>query len=161
MFNKAENDSNLTDPTKISQSTSIDGEISSKNDIRLDGNLKGKIFCKKKIIIGKTAVFIGELHCENLIIEGAIDGQANVSDTTSMSASSSFNGSLSTHKFTIEYGASFDGNCKTIVQTALHELIIDTSETEDESADLDVPEEDQNNNLDSPIQLDSDHKEVL
>ena len=45
----------------------MEGDIVSKNDIRLDGNLIGKMTTKKKIIIGKKGFFNGKLKCENLI----------------------------------------------------------------------------------------------
>ena len=55
----------------------MEGDIVSKNDIRLDGNLIGKMTTKKKIIIGKKGFFNGKLKCENLIVEGKIKGHGN------------------------------------------------------------------------------------
>ena len=56
MFKKTEKGYTITDPTKINHDTSIEGEIFSKNDIRLDGILNGKIITEKKIIIGKRGL---------------------------------------------------------------------------------------------------------
>lgn len=116
MFKKTETSHPLTAPTKINQDTSMEGEIFSKNDIRLDGIFNGKINTEKKIIIGIKGAFSGKLKCKNLIVEGSIQGEATVSNSTSLIATSSFNGILSTHKFSVEEGASFDGDCKTIVK---------------------------------------------
>ena len=116
MFKKTETGHTVTDPTKINHDTSMEGEIFSKNDIRLDGILNGKMTTEKKIIIGKKGVFSGKLKCENLILEGSIDGEATVSNSASLMATSSFNGVLSTHKFRVEEGAFFEGDCKTMTE---------------------------------------------
>ncbi len=102
--------------TKINQGTSMEGEIISKNDIRLDGILNGKINTEKKIFIGKKGAFNGKLKCENLILEGSLQGEASVSNSTSLLATSIFNGVLSTHKFSVEEGAFFEGDCKTTIR---------------------------------------------
>ena len=106
----------MTTSSKINQGTFMEGEITSKNDIRLDGILNGKINTDKKIIIGIHGTFSGKLKCENLIVEGSIKGEATVSNSTSLLARSSFSGILSTQKFNVEEGASFDGDCKTIIK---------------------------------------------
>ena len=112
MFNKTKNNITVIASTKINKDTSIEGQIISKNDIRLDGFFTGKINTKKKIIIGTNGTLIGKLNCENLIVEGSIQGEAKVSDNTSLLASSSFKGILSTQKLCVEEGAFFDGDCK-------------------------------------------------
>ena len=114
VFKKTETNHPLINPTKINQDTSMDGDIVSKNDIRLDGNLIGKMTTKKKIIIGKKGFFNGKLKCENLIVEGKIKGEAKVTNSTALLAYSNFNGLLSTQKFSVEEGASFEGNCITL-----------------------------------------------
>ena len=122
MFNKTKNNITVIASTKINKDTSIEGQIISKNDIRLDGFFTGKINTKKKIIIGKNGTLIGKLNCENLIVEGSIQGEAKVSDNTSLLASSSFKGILSTQKLCVEEGAFFDGDCKTILKSKFNDL---------------------------------------
>ena len=115
MFKKTET-GDLSDPSKINYDTSMEGEIISKNDIRLDGILKGKMTTEKKIIIGKKGVFDGKLKCENLILEGKVEGKALVSDRAYLMSTSSFRGVLSTHKFKVDEGAYFVGDCKTMTK---------------------------------------------
>lgn len=115
MFKKTEKGYTITDPTKINHDTSIEGEIFSKNDIRLDGILNGKMITEKKIIIGKRGAFTGKLQCENLILEGSLEGEAKVSNSTFLVVISRFKGTLSTQEFKVEEGAYFEGECKTVV----------------------------------------------
>ena len=116
MFNNTEKNNILNASTNINQDTSIEGEIISKNDIRLDGFFTGKIDTKKKIIIGREGTFIGKINCQNLIVDGSIQGEAKVSENTSLHATSSFKGILSTQKLCVKEGALFDGDCKTILK---------------------------------------------
>ena len=115
MFKKTEKGYTITDPTKINHDTSIEGEIFSKNDIRLDGILNGKMIAEKKIIIGKRGAFTGKLQCENLILKGSLEGEAKVSNSTFLVAISRFKGTLSTQEFKVEEVAYFEGECKTVV----------------------------------------------
>ena len=123
MFKKTESDQPLTDPTKINQDTSVEGEIVSKNNIRLDGSFTGKMTTQKKIVIGKTGFFSGKIICKNLVVEGVIKGEATVSNSTNLFENSSFNGILSTKKIGVEEGAIFDGNCITLEESKAPDLI--------------------------------------
>ena len=84
MFKKTEINQPLTNLTKINQDTSMEGEIVSKSDIRLDGNLTGKMIARKKIIIGKKGFFSGKIKCETLIVQGIVKGEATVTKSTAL-----------------------------------------------------------------------------
>lgn len=122
MFKKTEINQPLTNLTKINQDTSMEGEIVSKSDIRLDGNLTGKMITRKKIIIGKKGFFSGKIKCETLIVQGIVKGEATVTKSTALHDTSTFNGILSTQKFNVEEGAIFDGNCITLGESKSTDL---------------------------------------
>ena len=65
----------------------------------------------KKDHYWQKGFFSGKLKCENLIVEGKYKGEAT-GQTVLPLAYSNFNGILSTQKFSVEEGASFEGNCK-------------------------------------------------
>jgi cytoskeletal protein CcmA (bactofilin family) len=100
----------------------MEGEIVSKSDIRLDGNLTGKMITRKKIIIGKKGFFSGKIKCETLIVQGIVKGEATVTKSTALHDNSTFNGILSTQKFSVEEGAIFDGNCITLGESKSTDL---------------------------------------
>jgi cytoskeletal protein CcmA (bactofilin family) len=100
----------------------MEGEIVSKSDIRLDGNLTGKMITRKKIIIGKKGFFSGKIKCETLIVQGIVKGEATVTKSTALHDTSTFNGILSTQKFNVEEGAIFDGNCITLGESKSTDL---------------------------------------
>ena len=57
----------LTNPNALNslvKGTVLEGTISSENDIRIDGIIKGTLTCKAKVIIGPTGFIDGEVRCE-------------------------------------------------------------------------------------------------
>ena len=58
----------------IGVGTSINGEIKSNGDVRIDGTLVGSVNTKGKVVIGSTGSVEGEIFCQNADISGAIIG---------------------------------------------------------------------------------------
>lgn len=95
----------------IAAGTSIEGEIKSNGDIRVDGHIKGSVFSKAKVVIGSTGVVDGDIVCQNADISGTIKGITTVSEMTFLKATAKINGDINTGKLVVEVGASFTGNC--------------------------------------------------
>lgn len=100
--------------SRISEGASIVGDITSSNDIRIDGRVKGKITSEGRIVIGEHAVVEGTLMCANLDLWGKVEGEIFVKELLSLKASASVKGNLSMRKFHVEIGAVLDGVCKMI-----------------------------------------------
>jgi len=95
----------------IGNGTTIEGNISSNGDIRIDGNLKGNLLTKGKLILGDTGKINGEVHCRNFEIEGSLEGKIFVNELLSLRARSKILGDITTSKLAIEPGAIFTGKC--------------------------------------------------
>ena len=95
----------------IGQGTQIVGEITSTGDIRIDGNLRGNIATKGKLVIGTTGTIIGDINCKNSDISGKVKGKIVVSELLSLKSTSSVQGDIETNKLAIEPGAIFTGTC--------------------------------------------------
>jgi len=95
----------------IGTGTSIEGNITSTGDIRIDGSIKGNLKTKGKVIVGDTGKVNGEVHCKNFEIEGSLEGKILVTDLLSLRAKSKVFGDIATLKLAIEPGAYFTGKC--------------------------------------------------
>ncbi|MBI3511092.1 MAG: polymer-forming cytoskeletal protein [Bacteroidetes bacterium] len=95
----------------IGAGTSIDGDIISTGDIRIDGTLKGTVKTRGKLVIGPSGSVEGEVNCQNADISGNIRGKVNVSDLLALKSTAKLNGEISTGKLAIEPGADFSGSC--------------------------------------------------
>ncbi len=95
----------------IAAGTTIEGEIVSEGDVRIDGTLKGTINTKGKLVVGPTGNVEGEVTCKNADISGKVNASFNVSELLSLKASSHLNGDIVVNKLAIEPGANFTGKC--------------------------------------------------
>ena len=91
--------------------TTIEGNITSKENIRFDGMLIGNLSTKGKLFIGQTGKVTGEIHCKNCEVEGTIDGKVVVEELLSLRSISHLYGEIVTNKLSIEPGAIFSGKC--------------------------------------------------
>jgi cytoskeletal protein CcmA (bactofilin family) len=95
----------------IVQGTVVEGSVNSKSDFRVDGTIKGKLFCDAKVIIGPTGLVEGEIRCKNAMIEGNFEGILNVEELLSIKESAKVQGDITTGKLIVSSGAQFNGNC--------------------------------------------------
>jgi len=103
---------NVNEISRISTGTAIKGEISSPNDIRIDGSFEGKISSKGRVVVGEKAVISGDIFCENLDFWGKMTGSLYVKDTLSLKEGCVVNGDIHVKRLAVELGSKFDGNCK-------------------------------------------------
>ena len=95
----------------IGVGTTIEGSISSSENIRFDGNLIGNLNTKGKVFIGQSGKVTGEIRCKNCEVEGVVDGKVVVEELLSLRSMSKFYGEIKTGKLAIEPGATFTGKC--------------------------------------------------
>ncbi len=91
--------------------TRVEGKINSDNDIRVDGEIKGSLNCKAKVIIGPSGKVVGDVTCVNAVIEGHFDGVINVSETLKIAGTANVNGEVNTKKLQVDSGAVFNVSC--------------------------------------------------
>jgi len=95
----------------IGVGTTIEGNISSTENIRFDGNLIGNLVTQGKVFIGQSGRINGEIRCKNCEVEGVIEGRVVVEELLSLRAVSKLYGEIKTGKLAIEPGATFTGKC--------------------------------------------------
>ena len=105
---------NVNEVSKVSAGTVIQGEISTPNDIRIDGTFEGKIFSKGRVTVGEKAVVKGDIIGQNVDFLGTIKGDFYVKDTLSLKGGCVVDGDLHIKRLQVELDAKFNGNCKMI-----------------------------------------------
>ena len=95
----------------IMEGTSIEGEIRSDSNIRIDGRVKGIVNAKGRVIVGQTGTIEGEVVCQSSDVEGTVIGKINCQDLLSLKATAKLQGDINTKQLAIEPGAVFTGNC--------------------------------------------------
>jgi cytoskeletal protein CcmA (bactofilin family) len=95
----------------IGVGTTIEGNLSSNENIRFDGILIGNLFTKGKVFIGQSGKVNGEIKCRNCEVEGVVEGRVVIEELLSLRAMSRVYGEIRTSKLAIEPGAIFTGKC--------------------------------------------------
>ena len=95
----------------IGTGTTINGDIQSKGDIRVDGTLKGSVTTEGKVVLGIDGVIEGDVVCKNADVSGILKAKITVSQLLSLKTSAKLNGDITTNKLSIEPGAEFTGSC--------------------------------------------------
>ena len=95
----------------ISKGTTIEGSINASSDIRVDGTIKGKLFCDAKLIIGPTGHVDGEVRCENAVIEGKFEGELHVKEMLNVRETANITGDVTTGKLIVQTGGVFNVSC--------------------------------------------------
>ena len=62
-FDRSGESVGVNDISRISAGSVIKGEITSPNDIRIDGSFEGKIVSQAKVVVGEKAVIKGDIVC--------------------------------------------------------------------------------------------------
>ena len=94
------------------QGTSIEGNVHAEKDIRIDGTMNGTLICKGKLIIGPTGSVIGDVQCENAVIEGRFEGVMSVGEVLHVKETAKVEGDIATQKLIVQPGSIFNVKCK-------------------------------------------------
>ena len=112
-----DNSSSGSGMNSLAAATKIVGDLSADHDIRIDGLLKGNLKCAGKVILGPKGKIVGEVSCENAVIEGTVEGFLNVKDTLQIKETGNIIADITCGKMVMHHGADFNGKCVTGGQT--------------------------------------------
>lgn len=93
--------------------TEINGDLSTKGDIRIDGKIIGDVKSKAKVVIGSTGEVIGNIVSESAEVSGWVTGDINTSEILFLKSTANVKGDLSSNKLVVENGANLIGYCQT------------------------------------------------
>lgn len=94
------------------EGTVVEGQVTAKSDIRIDGMIRGNLNCDGKVIIGTTGFIEGQINCANAVIQGKFEGTLNVKELLNVRESAKITGEVTTGKLIVEAGAVFNVTCK-------------------------------------------------
>ncbi|WP_298611783.1 polymer-forming cytoskeletal protein [uncultured Odoribacter sp.] len=98
----------------ICEGTSIVGDIKTKNDIRIDGSIKGKVHTTGRLVVGNTAKIEGDIECTNIDVMGVVMGNINAEAAVTLKAPARIVGNIVSAVLSVEQGVFFDGKCQMV-----------------------------------------------
>src|SRR5678815_2050531 len=97
--------------TLISAGTTLKGDISSNNDLRIDGTIIGNVICSSKIVIGASGNVEGDISGNQADIVGKVSGNIKTKDLLQLRGDCMVKGNVHAGKFQVEPTAIFNGQC--------------------------------------------------
>ena len=98
--------------TLLGRDTVVEGNLSFRETIRIDGRIKGKLeSAEGTVIIGEHAVLDADIHVGVAIIRGKIKGRVEASQRIEIHAPAQINGDIVAPTVAIDSGVIFNGNC--------------------------------------------------
>jgi cytoskeletal protein CcmA (bactofilin family) len=95
----------------IAKGTVIEGKITSTENIRVDGKIKGKVLCDKNFEMEADGIVEGDVQAGESTIRGQVIGTVSVMETLHLLKSSFIKGDIKAKKLHVEEGAKYDGKC--------------------------------------------------
>lgn len=96
----------------IGKGTTIQGNIETYGNIRVDGRIIGNIITKSKLVLGQSSFVDGNVLAQNAEVLGEVKGKLEVTDLLTLKPSAVVHGDIITNKLVVETGAKFNGGCK-------------------------------------------------
>lgn len=117
MFNNSQDkkvkpDESPNSSSIIGKGTSVEGNVETVGNIRIEGNVKGNVTCKSKIALGHSSYVEGIVAAQNAEIAGEIQGSIEVSELLILRPTAVIHGDIITNKLVVESGAAFNGSCR-------------------------------------------------
>ena len=107
---KLSNDTDTVD-TVIGSSVVIDGPVTSKHPIKVDGIVNGSVFTKSNLFIGPNSVIHGDIKGKNITICGKVNGNVSAKGRIIITSKAEISGNMSMEQLVVDEGAYFNGNC--------------------------------------------------
>ena len=98
--------------TLLGVGTTIEGSLTFKDTIRLDGAVNGKILSEKgTLIIGERAVVEAQIRVGAAIVKGTVNGHIQAGERIDVYPPAKITGDIQAPVISIETGVFFNGNC--------------------------------------------------
>lgn len=108
-FKNNTSEKSSTELNFLGSGTIVEGSIRTENSLRVDGVVKGNIYCKNTLTVGLNGEIEGEVEAKNAIVGGKISGKIAVNEKLVLESKSMLIGELKASKLIIDEGAVFQG----------------------------------------------------
>ena len=94
----------------IGPGMTITGDCETDGTIRIEGSVEGSIKAGKAVVIGKQGVVTGDIHTQDAVISGRVDGTLVAASRLELQATCRIDGEVYTRRMQLEEGAVLNGN---------------------------------------------------
>lgn len=95
----------------IGKETTIEGNITTSGNVRIEGKLIGNLITKAKAVLGNESKLEGKIVAQNAEIAGTLEGTIEISELLILKPTAVVKGDIITKKLVFEKEARFNGKC--------------------------------------------------
>ncbi len=97
--------------TRIGPTIAVNGEITSDEDLIIDGRVSGSVLARDAVVVvGESGHVEADVRSPRIQVLGTVNGSLGASERIELAASARVSGSLSANRVVIADGARFDGS---------------------------------------------------
>ncbi len=89
----------------------MEGNITAKDTIRIEGTVKGDVSSEGILIVSSSGKIIGNVKGSSIMVSGTIQGDMDSNGRIEVSATGRINGNIKTKSLIIDENAVFQGQC--------------------------------------------------
>ena len=97
--------------TVIGNSTTIQGELTSQGNIKIDGQVSGTIQTSQMLTINPNAKIMAEVEAQSAVIGGEVQGHLKISGRLVLSPTAKVAADITCPTLKVEEGSLFTGKC--------------------------------------------------
>ena len=98
--------------TVIGKSSTLEGNLSSKGGLRVDGTVIGDLEAKGDVLIGKDGKVTGNITGVNIHLSGTVEGNITATGILKIQSTTKLYGDVTVKSFVADEGAVFHGQCE-------------------------------------------------
>lgn len=96
--------------TIIAHGITVEGELTSEEEVEIAGTLKGRLISKEAVTVSAGALVEAEVTAASVQIAGQLTGNISASERVDIQAGARLIGDVKAARLTIADGANFKGN---------------------------------------------------
>ena len=99
--------------TRLGPSVFVRGEVSSSDDIRIEGHVEGPIWCEGcSVIVEPSAVVSGDIIGRDITVAGVVNGTLLARDVVDIRTSANVTGRVLSARLILSDGGTFHGDVR-------------------------------------------------
>lgn len=108
--------------TLVGKNANLNGNLSCKNSVRIDGKFSGIIFTEQELLIAEGAVIKANVFAKSITIAGKVEGNVVAQELLQVLPTGTIIGDVKANNLSIETGATIRGNIGGLEATPAQQL---------------------------------------
>lgn len=100
----------------LSSGVSITGSVKFRNQLQIDGEVKGTIESAGMLTIGQHAHIRGEIRTKSVVVQGTVEGNIFAAERCELQAGCTLRGDIEAPRLVVDENATFLGSAKIATQ---------------------------------------------